>query len=841
MLPTREVDKLIDSLVKCTGKAEVEVRFHKYHGYPHSKSLSIQSFSQLRDSLKEKLTCEVYESSSNGPIRRKTSKSDGKVTWMRKDANIYVYDHHNLPIRYSLSSESVIEKAPLNFRPIHTRNIVRYSCLMCDGLLRLDMSQVKCNSSSTVDYEVELELLGEVTTDNIRTVGVVTMSLISKLYETDNIYHKEEYELVVSYINKGLSFDKTKLRRTIDTECIYQSRNLHVEDLRDGGLFSSDESLSPSRYVVSTKADGVRKLLVYHQVFGTMLISPPDNVNIISRKIPPGTGGYVLDVEMIPLTKRVVGVSSSSKYWLLVFDCLYTNKNNKTSDCRHLTYEERMNEAKKCVLLQEKTDMIDLGLKPFFAFRSLKEMFVAVEEASTLCLNAPYETDGLIFTSGDMKYNSGNDDPSKELSKRRLYLCEDVCKWKPTEHLTIDFCVRWALTEKCTRRLEIYTGERGGELSKFKGSMANPHCGYISGKHVASSMLCSVEMDAIVEFRYDALSAQLIPTRLRNDKNRPNRTQNALDTWDLIHQSISLDVLTGKSCLFMRRYHNDIKRKLYGEALKYNESKRQGDISVLLDVGSGQGGSLSKTRMFDVVVNVEPSTTQNEEYMRRAKAMGIECHVIRTGDDISLLNPLIKKSSNQHYIIESSILDIIYIKKVLDKLVGGKVDVVSSLLCLGYLWKSKEDVDSFSSLVVSVLGAGGSFIYMTLDGDLLQHHFIPPWTDVDNEYYSSTLQNTYSFGSLSFNHSSREVSIDLKDTRVSNQLEYTVKMDDLTYRFEKGGLELIKRERANDCHSLSEEELFLSGLFSYGIYSKRGKATSGILSTKTSGVTKRPR
>lgn len=818
MIPQAELAKVLSLVNELKeGRPEVEVRFRKYHGNATSSSVSVQSFSQLRSSLSDHLTCEIYESESNGPLRKKTVKETSTVTWMTKNANLFKYDSNVYPLRLSLSQEIDIEEAPPVFRPLYKRQIIRHSCYLLNGSYRVDLSQVKTDAS--VDYQVEVEVVCQVTMQSLSTLNSICSSLMLKLYETDHLYIRRDYELIVNYITFSLSTEKTKFRRTIETECLYQSRNLHLDDVVDGGLFTSKEN-GGCKYNVTTKADGVRKLLIYHEVFGTLLISPPDNVNVIDKSIPPNTHGFMIEVEHIPVDKRKEG-APTAKYWLLAFDCLY---NNEMKDCRDLPHDERMTYALKASTLQHSSDKIFLDVKPFLQFQTIRDMFESVGQAISICNDAPYETDGLIFTSIQMKYNSGNDNASHNLSTRRLTKCMDVCKWKPSEQLTIDFSVKWVMTKNKTRRLELYTGERGGELSKFNGSITHPFKGFVSGKYASCPLLQGIENGSIVEFRFEG---ELIPTRVRNDKNRPNRTQNALDTWELVHEPVTLDILTGRSCVFMRRYLNDVKRRLYIDSTKHLPANFNNQPVVLLDIGSGQGGSLNKTKAFDLIINVELDRLQNEEHCRRARMRGMNPIMIRHEDDLTKLNAFVfnKASTTKDlYILEVSVFEEKFINNVLNKLLPlskGKVDVISAMMCLGYLWESSSSVQSFATLIDTCLKPSGVFAYMTLDGDLLQSTFIPPWSA--NPPYESIDQlpeyeQSFSFGSLTYKPSIRKVKIDLPGTRVNDQEEYEVRMDDLTVRL--SGFSLIECNRANQSTCMSHEEAYLSSLFSGGLYKK---------------------
>ncbi|GAG79842.1 unnamed protein product, partial [marine sediment metagenome] len=93
-------------------------------------------------------------------------------------------------------------------------------------------------------------------------------------------------------------------------------------------------------YSVTHKADGQRKLLVFHTT-GIWLVMSPYSLNRISKKIIPTLTGTILDGEYIPINKRLEGAPKTN-IWYLAFDCLAWNNDNSIQKQRH---GNRMNHA----------------------------------------------------------------------------------------------------------------------------------------------------------------------------------------------------------------------------------------------------------------------------------------------------------------------------------------------------------------------------------------------------------------------------------------------------------------------------------------------------------------
>jgi ubiquinone/menaquinone biosynthesis C-methylase UbiE len=107
----------------------------------------------------------------------------------------------------------------------------------------------------------------------------------------------------------------------------------------------------------------------------------------------------------------------------------------------------------------------------------------------------------------------------------------------------------------------------------------------------------------------DKLSLRAL--RFRDDKKRPNATSvitNNMDGFEL------RDIWNGYGCILMRRYHNAVKRKMLALAKG----------CTVLDVGSGQGGDVSKWRDARKVYCVEPSDQAVMELKGRLSEAGMK-------------------------------------------------------------------------------------------------------------------------------------------------------------------------------------------------------------------------
>nr|YP_009659051.1 hypothetical protein [Spizellomyces sp. 'palustris']QCQ69049.1 hypothetical protein [Spizellomyces sp. 'palustris'] len=192
--------------------------------------------------------------------------------------------------------------------------------------------------------------------------------------------------------------------------------------------------------------------------------------------------------------------------------------------------------------------------KQYNSFNSFKDL-----NSLYLSYKKQYKIDGLIF-----------------LDKSKGYM-QRVIKWK--ESSTVD--------------LEIYTDEDGSKKIKT--------CDDWSIDMPWENHEC---VEGIWEFEKRANI--LVPTRLRLDKPQANSLEivekNLVD-------SIPGTIFTGIGCYLMRKYHNRVKIDML------RSSHDMG--SVIMDIGTGQGGDVIKWRRAKLIYCIEPSVKATQEMEQR--------------------------------------------------------------------------------------------------------------------------------------------------------------------------------------------------------------------------------
>lgn len=180
----------------------------------------------------------------------------------------------------------------------------------------------------------------------------------------------------------------------------------------------------------------------------------------------------------------------------------------------------------------------------------------------------PEENDGIV-----MKHNYSHFD-IKHITTEYKY---PVWKWKPSEHITIDFSVscdsNYKDKEVCGK-YQLFTGISNGETREFTGTKEYPYDGYVD---IPIDKFGLVHAGTIIEFGWDYNIKKLYPTRIREDKVKPNFHITADSTWEDI-----FDPVHEKDLIELSRYCIDpIDDESINASKVCNFIKKTNDATVL--------------------------------------------------------------------------------------------------------------------------------------------------------------------------------------------------------------------------------------------------------------------
>lgn len=704
-------------------------------------------------------------------------------------------------------------------RRVTVRERTRHTFTMKNGLVQVDMTEVMMRGEDNIvrpRYEVELEFLG---VRNDLPVFEQQMDVIFKLLRGTNLIYSNATK-------SGLIRDTVKILGgaypdAIDRDVLVEARNIKKRDLVYGGIVGNqsltDEKVLTTKrkenkgngtgYMVTFKADGLRKMLIIHAT-GVWLVYPPFEYNLVLNltsgipqldKLLAGFSGTIFDGELV-IPKQPKNIL----YWYLAFDCLSFRGN---AGIQSQPYTERQKVVAGLAGIF-KTPILTIDLKESEEIKTPKDFFHLVRKFLDKRDTLEYDQDGLMFIPIDTVYNPHSQ--NYPLTARTLTRIPDVCKWKEGADITIDF----VLKRIDGNRLELYSyDDENQALVPFTGDNINVLTSDMID-HDNPLTLNIPTGTVVVEYewvRFPDSKGKFRPRRIRYDKRGPNRLSVALDDWEDIMNPITEEDMKGDTLLFTFAYQNRIKRGLYKFITK-NPDFTPGTKGIrrlrganILDIGSGRGGDTSKwVGLADkgdpntgFVVAVEPNADNRKELVSRINTFNLndKVAIVPTGGE-----------------------DTVAITDAVRRFVpGGKVDAVTLMLSMSFFWASDSHLDALVNTIVANLKPGGQIIFLTIDGDTVEQIFEPALGGAhitDKKILSADIHVHPRFP-IPFG---RPVDFILPNTIVGHQLEYIVHIEDFTRRLSAYGINLHEIHRAEGEKLLTEDNALFSSMFSFGYY-----------------------
>jgi hypothetical protein len=768
--------------------AEIEVRFGS-RGKTFKSSVNLSDYQRITNSIKDsyKITKEdITTDSYNDNIRHRIIKVDGKEKeeWVEKNRSdqSYKFDTKDYDFRLSIATEKPIEEPESPGEILSTRRMERTKYYFKKDkkyLWVVDMSKVE--SEDKITMEVEIELISKDVDGFVEFV-----QSMYKIYKnTHNVYKIDDSRKV----NKRFAFlsGAETNKFYIDSKLVTKMRNLKFKDLVMGGIIGGK-----TPYRVTDKSDGERKFMsiIDDKLW---LYDTNNNYNFISNDITHKAGEFILEGEMIPVKNRT-DKEDDGKIWFYVYDCLFYGEN-----LRHNSHTERMEKAEKVVNFIKKNlpELINIKLKTFQALpQSTEDFYKAMKDQFERSL--PYDNDGLVFIP-DSIYNPLENKDNKWKNPRDLSKHDDLVKWKPMSHLSID--------------LKVIYNEEGFDL--YGVNYTKQKNGTILGKDIPFFEMVNYTGEAKIADRTNKMIGSLYKSkesnivefirttgedsdkflftafRSRPEKTTPNSEAVIKDIWYDIQDPITESDLTGNGIRFMRKYHGRIKNSLY------NDMKAG---SSILEIGSGKGGDIGKWDKFSSVVAIEPNDDNIKEFRKRLED---------------------SKNKDKVEVHQALGQDVDKITEIMN---GDKVDYIVFMLSLTFFWEDEETFDNLVQMIKNNLKPNGEVIFSVMDGELTEKALFDKSGEYDIQnpgklsigVVSMKLENP-SFDRDSEDHFGRKINLVFpSDTIVGEQTEYLTYINDLSTAL---GMSLSKKIMDGSEELLNENEKKLTKLYSYGVLS----------------------
>ena len=540
-----EIDRLYfinkNTLNNKTQSLELEARFKKIQE-PNPSHLTNSEYLRLKKSLLNlglKHSFLVTQDEIMNGIRKTISGNTS--SYIRKEPINTYFDSVNYGVKIAMSIETKLEHnetrnlrwAPTVLRTKHRDSFI-FNNSKTEESIRMDLTRVEMtvNGDMTTQYEIELESVKFQSSDFFLKTVYDVARLINQtqlLYDVDTLKR----------LNKTIKncFKINDISR-FNSEQLVQARNIKREDLVYGGIVGNPTTT----YGVAHKADGVRKILAITKE-GVWFIMPPYEYDWVSNIDFGSIVNTFIDGELIPNDKRRTKEMKSVRNLYLSFDCICSGGDVAIQE-RPL--HERLYIATTIgVALREKLPTtMAVYSKDIREFKTPVDFFSII---SSMLLEQPslaYETDGFMMTPEFANYNMhGNNKPN---SDRVLTNFSEVVKWKPIEHLTIDFAIVPVMGDEAGKTLYSLYNSNGKTRTKFEGTAVFPFDYRTMVEH-DNPIFKGLDTNKVVEFKFDYGANKLVPTRVRWDKPYPNRFDVALSIWKDIFMPITFDLVKTES------------------------------------------------------------------------------------------------------------------------------------------------------------------------------------------------------------------------------------------------------------------------------------------------------
>ena len=844
--------------------SEIEVRLGTFDAEKFTSGVDIKVFGELHQFCKQR--CEFDGELSNTLDIFAIGNSDRERLSITDTINIQQYclqsivnthddcvsvisknliKHNDLTdynIRLSHSHETPIQKDDnLIQKIVGSRNkTFRLKSRMSYNFdsLRIDLTQVKSANgsdmtkskvlSSPETYEIECEFINLLGGKGNFKLSPIETDLIYKILciknRTFNLMKKPQISTILNNYYQLIGIPNYSAQKIV-------SLNPHqLQPTTDNDPRTC--MLNTQGYAVTYKIDGLHNMLFIDDNSLMYLVDDSKNVNYL---------GYKADNSQKSIFECELYKNDDDTYGIYIFDCLFYNNVDvrpmplvseqtditgnyiiKLPVSQQPSLSSRLSHVYNLkVSVTEKT-RYDFFIKNHIysegQFFSITQNFIKNEKSLKT------RTDGLVFTKVNQQY------PSQSGGTNNT-----IFKYKPVEHLSIDFLVTFP-----NGRKPVIEGDRAIIKLMVFGKSKTGHNRYGLEEFTTTSIQLTdgllktrdglmINNNSIAEFVKQG--QYWVPIRLRPDKQQPNSKFVVDDTIKTIDNPITTDMICGKTPVDktyissrgdkiytqnLSKYHNEIKNTLLETV---SQKIRGSNISAplhLSDFGCGRACDSNKWISNNIthVLGIDNSKDQidggnnrlieNKAYVQQ-KAKRVDINLV-VGN---LARPL-------EQCVEPE--DIAEFNKTLSKFIYN-CDIVTCNFAVHYFFNNQPILDTFLSNVSKCLKNDGYFIGTMMDGGLVHKLLLENNGKyvVNNSEGINMLTITAKYSLINPVGLNRPIDVTFAGL-IENKTEYVVDSTDLIANASKHGLisseiSVDSMERGNKLNILNMQSFTENDLF----------------------------
>lgn len=692
---------------------ELEIRFHRPGIVTSGMFVSF-----LRDHYSSYYTDTIKDTSyvdTSSPTRY-IKDSGGVIRSVQKET---LETSRTSDYKFTISSEKVsstaIDEIPKD-KSFLVRDRERDVYILPSGL---QLHITKVNEVTEVEIELESDVNTREQTrkfkaafDAFWTTLLPYVKLYSRFLEIFNNRPTKNYEMVNGIISKPRDITKQDFETRMG---------------KDGNIKGI-----PEGYTLTIKANGTPRLL-YLSDSNLFMAEYRKQFKLLSTFYKETKEEFIIIGEHIVLPDKDL---------FLPFDILHWSR--KLDVRNHPDHLERLGYIREIIDRYDAqiSPILEIYFKPFVPVGKTPSSF-AKARAEVLSIQYPFEDDGLMLTPIYYSHNPFTFRKDEDY-KRKLYKYPETCKIKPWNEQSID--LRVDLTKR-----EAYADQQVEPYDKISIDWST----FPPEAHMnITELVPRKDSNDNIIFVYQ---------RLRPDKTEPNFVGNLDRIIKLVYDPLDESFLTTKGMPRLRLQNNRVKRIILDDLPKG---------SIVIDIGSGQGGDILKFNgRAHTVISIEPWEPYRREFISRLENLK---------KDIDITTRFISVSGGGED--TEKIIDIF--REVRKDLPDAPV-AVTSMLSMTFFWKNPGFLERFKgtlrAIAKEIFPKTATFHFFTIDGK----RFLEYFQENSNKIESRAIRARYYPDLKKYGVSiPGKVLILIQDSIVGKdskpQEEYLVNLDDLS-------------------------------------------------------------